>query len=101
MKLSQDAVFRTTAGGGLGFGAEEVGDLLGEAGEGWAAVGCGFVVVGEAVAPDLLEDGLECGDGDIASLEVSDGGEDGFFFGLVLVGGGTLGEVAFGVGGAN
>lgn len=85
----------------MSFGTEEVGDLLGEALEGGAAVGCSFVVVGEAVAPHLFEDGLEGGGGDLADLEVGDGGEDRFFFGFVFIGRRAFGDVAFGVGAAD
>ena len=65
------------------------------------AVGESFVGVGEAFAPDLLEDGQEIGFGELAGRPLGDGREDGLLFGVVFVCGGALVQVAFGVGGAD
>jgi len=91
-------LFAPPADLGLGFGAEEAGDLLGEGEERGATLGERFVIVREAVAPGLLDDRSEVGGRELRGGEVSDGGEDGFFFRLVFVRRGAVGDVTLGVG---
>jgi hypothetical protein len=57
-----------------------------------------FVIVCEAIAPNLLDDWREILRCEPGGWPSGDESEDGLFFGLILVCGRTFGDVAFRVG---
>ena len=86
---------------GLGFGAEETADLGGEGLEGGLTTGEVGGGEGEAFAPDGIENGGDVRGREICGGKVFEVGEEGFGFGVVLVGGGAVGEEGLDVGGTD